>query len=229
VILAPAIEIIPLTGLAGLLIVVGFGMIKLGRMNTVWNTGVVPSVIMIITFTATLFLDLQVAVAVGVILTFFVYVYQSAEAVRLERIVRTEDGSFEEGAVPETLPSDEVVGLQPVGSLFFAGMAEFEEHLPETGDARNSVVIIRLRDRDEVGSTFIRAIKRYTVELTSSGNKLMLVGLSEKVILQLEKTGLLDVIGEENVLPAQRKYGASTNEAWTAAELWIASRSLENR
>ena len=53
-------------------------------------------------------------------------------------------------------PAAKLLIIQPIGSLFFAGVAEFEEALPDVGDAHGSVVIFRLRDRDEVGSTFIR-------------------------------------------------------------------------
>jgi len=84
---APFIEILPLTALVGLLVMVGFSMIKVGRIENVWNTGLVPTTVMVITFTATLFLDLQVAVAIEVILTFLLQIYRSAENVRIERIL----------------------------------------------------------------------------------------------------------------------------------------------
>jgi hypothetical protein len=45
------------------------------------------------------------------------------------------------------------------------------------------VVIIRLRDRDEVDSTFIRLIERYAKSLQAAGNKLMLNGLNERVLV----------------------------------------------
>ena len=222
VIFAPLIEILPLTALAGMLVVVGVGMINVARIKTVWHTGPVPLTVMTITFVATLFTDIQVAVAIGVILTILLYVYQSAERVRIERVVPQEDGTFTEGVVPEDLPSNEIVVLQPIGSLFFAGAAEFEEHLPDVGDAQHTVVIIRLRDRDEVGSTFIRIIERYTRELKDQGNKLMLVGVDERVMEQLKQTGILDLIGEENIFPAQPEFLAALEDARLAAKEWIA-------
>jgi len=219
---APFIEVLPLTALAGMLIVVGFGMINVPRIQTVRNTGAVPLTIMIITFVATLFLDLQVAVAIGVVLTFLLYVFRSAEAVRIERMVPLDDGGFAEDVVPEVLSSGEIVILNPVGSLFFAGVAELEEHLPDVGEARRAVVILRLRDRDEVGSTFIRAIERYAQQLQAQGNKLVLEGLNERVLEQLEETELLDLIGEENVFLAQARFSTALVEALAAAETWIA-------
>jgi SulP family sulfate permease len=219
--LAPLIELLPLAALAGVLIVVGVGMIKVPRIQTVWHTGPVPSMVMIVTFVATLFLPLQIAVAISVVLTFLLYVFQSAEKVRIERIVPLEDGGFAEADLPGQVPSGEILMMQPVGSLFFAGAAEFEENLPVVGDARGSVVIIRLRDRDEVGSTFIRIIERYARSLQQQGNLLMLEGLNERVLEQLNKTDVLSLIGADNVFLADPRFGVSARQAISAAEAWM--------
>ena len=217
----PFIEVLPMTTLAGLLVVVGFGMIKVGRIETVWHTGPVPAVVFAITFIATLFLDLQVAVGIGVMLTFILQIYRSAEQVRIERIIPQADGSTIEAEVPEKLPSGELIILQPIGSLFFAGSAEFEEHLPDTGDTHHSVVILRLRDRDEVGSTFILAVRRFANELTEGGNLLKLVGIGSHVWQQLENTDLLELIGEENVYKAEPRFRASLEHAVADANQWL--------
>jgi len=219
---APFIEKIPMATLAGLLISVGFSMINVPRIETVWNTGPVLLGIMGITFVTTLFVPLQMAVGLGAILHIMLYVYQSAEQVRVERIIIESDGSAVEAETPEKLPSDEIVILEPFGSLFFAGAAEFESDLPDVGDARHTVVIIRLRDRDEVGSTFIRALERYTRLLQAQDNLLMLVGLNQQVIEQLERTDLLDLIGKENVFLAQPRYRASLEQALARAQAWQA-------
>ena len=219
--IAPFIEAIPMPTLAGLLIVVGVGMIKTNRIQTVQHTGTVPFVIMILTFILTLFLPLQIAVALGVLFSILMYVYRSSEAVRIEQIVLQEDGSLVEAAAPEELTSCESVTLMPIGSLFFAGSAEFEEHLPDIGDAKRAVVIFRLRDRDEVGSTFVRIIKRYGTQLEESGNKLMLAGVNERVMEQLSATDLTDLLGDEDIFPVEPRFGAALEKANAAAQLWI--------
>jgi SulP family sulfate permease len=220
--IGPIIELIPMPTLAGVLIVVGFSMINLPRIEIVWNTGTAPLVVMVITFIATLVAPIQVAVALGVVLHILIHIFRSAEAVRLERIVILEDGGFAEGELPEELPSQEITILQPIGNLFFAGVAELEEKLPEVGSAQGSVVIFRLRDRDEVGSTFIRTIEHYTRDLQDHGNMLMITGISQDVMEQLERTELLDLIGEENIFLGQPRFGAALSEAVKAAEAWVA-------
>jgi len=225
--LGPLIEAIPMPTLAGLLIVVGFSMIKVPRIQTVWHTGPAPATIMIITFVATLFVAIQVAVALGVALHILLHVFRSAEAVRLECILRQDDDTFVETELPEELPSGEIVILQPIGSLFFAGVAELEEKLPDVGEAQGSAVIFRLRDRDEVGSTFIRALDRYARALQDGGNLLLLEGFNQRVVEQLEETDLLDLIGKENVFPGQPAFGLALHQALTAAEAWMQSHRDE--
>ena len=199
----------------------GFSIINLPRIQTVWHTGYAPMAIMLLTFTATLFLPIQVAVALGVLLHILIHIFRSAEAVRLERVLPLDDGGFAEGELPQDLPSREIMILQPIGSLFFAGVSELEEKLPKVGQASGSVVILRLRDRDEVGSTFLRTIERYTRQLQAGGNIIMLEGINQQVLEQLERTDLLDLIGKQNVYLYQAKFGAALREAMADAQAWI--------
>jgi len=225
---APLIEFIPMATLAGTLIVVGVQMINVPRIETVWHTGRIPSTIMIVTLVITLFAPLQWAVGIGVMLSVIMFIYQSAEAVQIKRVVPQPDGTFIDDDVPDVLPSGEIVALLPVGSLFFAGAAEFEEHLPDVGDAHRTVVIIGLRDRDEIGSTFVRIIERYAKQLDITGNKLMLAGMNERIIEQLDKTELMDLLGQEDIFPAEPQYFGPLNKALAEARLWIAAGDVDN-
>ena len=136
-------------------------------------------------------------------------------------MVPLDDGGFIEEETPAEVPSGEILLMQPIGSLFFAGAAEFEEDLPKVGDAHGAVVIIRLRDRDEVGSTFIRIIRHYAALLQQQGNLFMLEGLNERVLEQLQKTDVLDLIGADNVFLADPRFGVSAHQALSAAESWM--------
>ncbi|MFL7837266.1 MAG: SulP family inorganic anion transporter [Candidatus Promineifilaceae bacterium] len=217
----PLIELIPMPALAGILVMVGISMINVGRLQIVRNTGATPMLVMAVTLVATLFLPIQYAVGVGVILHILLYVFSSSEQVRITSVQRQEDGTLVETEAPSELSSEEVYMLVPLGSLFFAGAAQLEENLPDTGDAEHSVVILGLRERDEVGSTFINVINRYAVELQKSGNRLMLAGVNERVLEQLQNTGVAAIIGEENIYPEQAAVGAAMLAAETAAEAWI--------
>ena len=220
--IAPFIEQIPMATLAGLLITVGFSMINVPRIRMVWGTSLGSGVIMIITFVATLVIPLQGAVGLGVMLHILLFVFKSADLLRIQRIVLQSDGAIVEAEAPAELPSGEIVMLEPVGSLFFAGAAEFESDLPEVGDAHHAVIIIRLRNQKEVSSTFILSLERYTRMLQDQDNLLILAGLDRHVIGQLEQTGLIDLIGQDNIFPAQPQFTAAMEQALARAENWQA-------
>lgn len=217
---ARVIEALPVSAIAGLIVIVGISIVNLPRIKTAWHTGASPTAIMLITFIGALLMPIHYAVFLGVLLHIGLYVFQSAEAVRVEQIVILEAGQYAETDPPEQISAGEILILQPIGSLFFAGAAKFEDLLPAAGEAHGAVVIIRLRDRDEVGSTFIRIIKRYAQTLQAQGNLLMLSGLNQHVLEQLEDTDLLEMIGDENVFPAKARFGASIEQALERAETW---------
>ena len=218
---APIIELLPMAGLAAILVIAGVQSIKVPRIQTVWQTGPASRGVMIFTFVATLVLPIQYAVFLGVLLSFIMHIYRSAEKVDIVEIVPLAGGRYEERPAPKQLPSNQVILLSPVGSLFFAGAAEFEEDLPAVENSERAVVLLRLRGREEVGSTFMRVIARYASSLKTNQGKLVLVGVSEPVLHQLEKTGLLDELGQENVYRATSIMGDSTLEAYRNANDWL--------
>jgi SulP family sulfate permease len=223
--LARAIEMLPMAALAALLVMVGIGMIKVRQIRRVWLTGTMPRSMMLVTFLATMALPLQFAILTGVGLHILIYVFNSAERVRIERLVPTAAGGVREAEVPNEVPDREVLVLIPIGSLFFAGAAEFEEDLPDVGDARHAVVVLGLRDREELGSTFIRIIERYAIALQENDCLLMLAGIDDAALEQLERTGVLDLIGRENVFPSQESIGVALKQAVRVAEAWIRRES----
>jgi SulP family sulfate permease len=72
-----------------------------------------------------------------------------------------------------------------------------------------------------VGSTFIRTLERYTRDLQAHGNIILLEGINQQVWKQLERTDLIDLIGEENIFLGQARFGAALRDALAAAEIWM--------
>jgi sulfate permease, SulP family len=91
----------------------------------------------------------------------------------------------------------------------------------EVDKAERAVVAIALRGKSELSSTFINVLERYAQSLKAQNSKLMLVGVDPMVYGQLEKTGLLYTIGEENIFYATRQLGEAINMAVAAANQWL--------
>lgn len=69
-----------------------------------------------------------------------------------------------------------MVALQSYGSLFFATGPVLEAQLPSPdGTSRNSVVILRLRGRTDLGTTVMDVLRRYAQALNAHHSKLIIV------------------------------------------------------
>jgi SulP family sulfate permease len=220
-------ELVPMAGLAALLISIGIGVLRPDRIAKVWNTHAAERLAMVTTFVLTLLIPLHWAIFAGIGLTLLVYIYSSSTKVRLVQIVRSENGNFQEAAVPDQLPSHSVVALHAYGNAFFAAVYTLEAALPAPENTDNSVVIFGLRGRESMTSSAIAMLERYVRRLEARGNKLMLVGVEPPVRRALERTGLMQVIGEERVFAATATIGGSFQEAWVEAHE-IVSRKTQH-
>jgi SulP family sulfate permease len=126
-----------------------------------------------------------------------------------------------EQPAPKRLPSNQLTLLHVYGSLFFAAAKSVEEALPDVSNARHAVVAISLRGQGEIGSTFMTVLKSYAEALQARDSKLMLVGVDEAERDQLARTGVLTLIGAENVFIATPQIGGAMNRAVAAAHAWL--------
>ncbi|MFN8482902.1 MAG: SulP family inorganic anion transporter [Anaerolineae bacterium] len=219
---APLVERVPMPSLAALLIVAGFQGLRIESAITIWNTNQVSRVVMGLTLVATLFLPLQYAVLLGVALSIVLHVVRQSNKLVVTQVVPVEDGFPEEQPPPSVLPNHRLTMLLIYGSLFFAAAKSLEEKLPAAEEATHAVVAIGLRGRSDVGSTFITVLQRYAETLRARGNRLMLVGVDQAMYDQLARTGVLNIVGKENVFFATPQLGGAMNQAVAAAHAWLA-------
>lgn len=214
---------IAMPALAGLLIVVGFRTLKPAQISMVWRTGTVQQAVMALTFLAALFIPLQYAVLVGVALAVLLYVFQQSNKVTV-KAWEIGPGQYPvEKDPPAVVPPGQVTILMPYGSLFYAAAPVFSAQLPEVSDAtRHAAVILALRGQIEVGSTFLNVLTRYAEQLAGRDSVLMLAGVEPSVLTQMERTGVLHIIGRKNVFLASEGVGEALLRAVEAGEVWIA-------
>lgn len=216
---------VAMPALAGLLILIGVRTIKPADLQSVWRTGPVQKAVLAVTLVLTMVIPLQYAVLAGVGLSVLLHVVRQSNQVSIRRRIRDDQGDLIEVDPPDELGSGDVVVLQPYGSLFFAAAPVFEAALPAVGDdSTGSVVILRLRGRSDLGTTFMDALRRYAESLDQVGSKLVIVSANERIIEQLAITGITAVIGEDNVYPGDERVGATIARAEADAAEWVRER-----
>ena len=218
---APLAELVPMPALAALLIVAGYQGLRIEPALTAWRTGRVPAAAMTLTFLATLFLPLHFAVLLGVAFTVVLHVSRESKRTEVQEIVLVPGGMPEIRPAPPAVRSDDLTVLVVNGTLFFAAAKSVGEMLPSVEGSSRAAVILALRGKTDLGSTFIAVLLRYARSLHARGGVLMLAGVEPSAREQLVRTGTIQVLGPENVFPATGQLGASVNQAAAAARAWL--------
>lgn len=219
-ILGPLIEWIPLAALAGQLIVAALSLIRRDALAVIWRVSIAARSAMLATLAATLLFPLEYSVYVGVAISLLIYAWTSATNLKVRRLVETGEGDFREEALPKQLPENEALVISVTGNLYFAAIARLEARLPRPGAGNpRSVVVLRLRDNQYLGSTGIRFLRDYAGRLEVAGGRLLLAGVSPEVHRQLVRTGQAAWL--EPIFDADEVIFASTRRALAWAEDWL--------
>ena len=218
---APLAERVPMPALAALLIVAGFQGLRIESALSIWKTSKASSAAMVLTFLATLVLPLHFAVLLGVAFSIVLYVARASSEIAISQLVLVPGGMPVEQPTPKKLPSNQLTVLYVQGNLFFAAAKSAEKALPEVEGTERAVVALLLRGKAEISSTFIAVLRRYAEALQARGGRLMLVGVEPGAGEQLARSGVLKVIGEDNVFPVAEQLGLAMNRAAAAAHAWL--------
>ena len=224
---ANLVELVAMPALAGLVIVAGVQMVNVNAIRTVWQTNTVARAVMVVTFGSTLVMPLQYAVLLGVAISILLFVFQQSNTLRIVEWDIQDTGWPVERPAPKQLESGRVTVLYIYGNLFYAAADTFEKSLPAVEGSKRAVVILLLRGYEDIGSTMIAVLRRYTSSLQANAGKLILAGVSPALRAQLQRTGVLALIGEENIFLATETIGEAGNTALRAAKDWLAETSTK--
>jgi SulP family sulfate permease len=206
-----------------LLIVIGFGiMVKETReLGASWKVNRVATAAAVVTIFVGVVEDLTVAIFSGVFLSLLLFTFVSIKKVKVVELVRRDDGHWQTRPTPEKLTSDQVTVIQIYGNVYFADVYSADELLPSYEGVTNAVLIYSMRGREATDLTALDYAKKLSRKYQESGNRLMLCGVEANVMKQMQDGGLIEAIGEENILPMQSLIGGSINEAYEIANRWI--------
>lgn len=214
------VELVAMPTIAAVLIIVGIQIINREELGDIWDIGASKRWTMVATFLATLALPVQQAIFIGVLLSFIDYGYSSSKNVQLLMLERTEAGELVERPVPQALGDESITVLHARGRSYFAAARTMQQLLTSAKTSHGTVVIIRMRGLEQIGSTYILVLERYAAELRANGGRLMISGVSEGVLDQLLRTETTKAIPENAIHMATATLGESTKAAIDAARKW---------
>ena len=200
--LMPLAQYIPMACLAGVLVVVSYGMSGWRSFLALTKNPKSDVTVLLITFFLTIIFDLTIAIEVGLIIACLLFMRRMAETTDVKVISDEIDpneeldikaGNLEHLTIPKGVEVYEING-----PYFFGAGNRFEEIMAGLGD-RPKVRIIRMRKVPFVDSTGIHNLTNLCEMSRKEGIQIILSGVNPKVQAVLTKSGFNELLGEENI------------------------------
>ncbi len=202
--LMPLAQYIPMACLAGVLVVVSYGMSGWRSFMALMKNPKSDVTVLLITFFLTILFDLTIAIEVGLLIACLLFMKRMAETTDVKVImdeIVTEDESGISHDHDEHLVIPKGVEVYEInGPYFFGAGNRFEEIMASFGD-RPRVRIIRMRKVPFVDSTGIHNLTNLCLMSKKEGIQIVLSGVNPKVHQTLEHAGFYSLVGEKNICP----------------------------
>ena len=200
--LMPLAQYIPMACLAGVLVVVSYGMCGWRSFAMLMKNPKSDVTVLLITFFLTILFDLTVAIEVGLVIACLLFMRRMAETTDVKVIMDEIDPEDDTDVKLEnnehlTIPKGvEVYEIN--GPYFFGAGNRFEEVMASFG-SRPKVRVIRMRKVPFVDSTGIHNLTNLCLMSQKEGIQIVLSGVNPKVHAVLEHAGFYRIVGEKNI------------------------------
>ena len=200
--LMPLAQYIPMACLAGVLVIVSYGMSGWRSFKELMKNPKSDVAVLLITFFLTIIFDLTIAIEVGLIIACLLFMKRMAETTDVKVIMDEIDpndelditkGNLEHLTIPKGVEVYEING-----PYFFGAGNRFEEIMATLGD-RPRVRVIRMRKVPFVDSTGIHNLTNLCIMSQKEGIQIVLSGVNSTVRSTLEKSGFNELVGENNI------------------------------
>ncbi len=186
--LSPVMAKIPLSALAGVLMVTAWRMNEWHEIKTIFSkkfyTGIAK---FLVTMISTIVFDLTIAIIIGIVLSAFIFIYRSSKStVTVKNIDEEKYGS-------KTNDVTKAVYLK--GPLFFANTSRLEKLFEKELDGTDEL-IISMDGVNAIDTSGATALYECIERMVNKGVKVILCGVGEPVMVMLQKLKITELVGD---------------------------------
>ena len=200
--LMPLAQYIPMACLAGVLVVVSYGMSGWRSFLAMLKNPKSDVTVLVLTFLLTIIFDLTIAIEVGIICACLLFMRRMSETsdVRAiyDEIDLNEDADMEAGNL-EHLTIPEHVEVYEINGPYFFGAGNRAEEMMTRFGKHPKVRIIRMRKVPFIDSTGLHNLENLCLMSQKENIQIVLSGVNEKVEAVLMKNGFEKLLGRENI------------------------------
>jgi SulP family sulfate permease len=197
---APAAGMIPLAALAAILLMVAYHMSEWRVFVRLFRTPRSDVLVLLTTFLLTVLVDLTVALEAGMVLAAFLFMKRMSDLSQAGYVRRmigeTDDEDRPTGDEPPLPHGVEV--FEVYGALFFGAASKFKDAMHRV-EKPSAVLILRLREVLAMDASGLRALEDLLDQTRRDGTAVVLSGIHAQPMNVLERSGLLDRIGRDNL------------------------------
>ncbi len=191
---------IPLSALAGVVMVVAWGLIDRIEISRIWRGARGDRAIMMVTFSATLLLPLQFAVLTGILMSLAYYLLQTSTP-----IIRTvtPDRNFEYLVHQPDQPTCPQLGIiEILGDLYFGAVHYFEEYILDniTRHPSQRFLLLRMYSVEHCDISGIHALECIVEAYRERGGDVYISRYQQPVLEIMHSTGFHTELGAGHFL-----------------------------
>ncbi len=200
--LMPLARYIPMACLAGVLVVVSYGMSGWRSFRALMRNPKSDVTVLLLTFFLTIIFDLTVAIEVGLLCACLLFMRRMSETTDVHAIYNeidlNEDADMQAGNLEHLSIPEGVEVYEINGPYFFGAGNRFEDIMARYGD-RPKVRIIRMRKVPFIDSTGLHNLENMCLMSQREGITVVLSGVVPKVEAVLRKNGFDQLLGSDNI------------------------------
>ena len=200
--LMPLAQYIPMACLAGVLVVVSYGMSGWRSFLALMRNPKSDITVLLLTFFLTIIFDLTIAIEVGLICACLLFMKRMSETTDVkavyDEIDLNEDADMERGNLEHLSIPEGVEVYEINGPYFFGAGNRFEDLMARYGN-RPKVRIIRMRKVPFIDSTGLHNLENMCLMSLKEGITIVLSGVNPKVEEVLRRNHFDQLLGEENI------------------------------
>ena len=200
--LGPLTKHIPMACLAGVLIIVSYNMSEWRTFRSLLKNPKSDVTVLLVTFLLTVLFDLTIAIEIGLLLAMLLFMRRVSETSHIS-VIKDElimESDAERTADNDVLVLPEGVEVYEIDGPFFFGIAnKFDESMQQIEGRKTNIRIIRMRKVPFMDSTGLHNLESLFRLSSQKGIQLVLSGVNENNKKMLDKSGLTDKIGNDNI------------------------------
>ena len=196
--LGSLVGLIPMSCLAGVLIVVSYNMSGWRTIVSMCKQSRSDIAVLFTTLLLTVIFDLTIAIEIGLILAVILFIKRIMESTNIS-VIQDELDVHSDGEQDEKLIVPAHTEVYEIEGPFFFGIANKFEELSHR-HSENKIRIIRMRKVSFIDATGIHNLEIFIQSALDEGHIIILSGVNQSVHSSIKQAGIVDMVGEENVL-----------------------------